>query len=716
MSSKKPDISIIVTAHHEGLLSHKTMRSIERAIKPLEKGGYSYEIIVSIDYGDDITIDYFKNYTTLPVTIIQGKYRDLSASRNAAIKEARGKFISLIDADDLMTKNWLVKSLDFLTKQPYGKYVAHAEYTIEFEGADSIVKKYGATNFDQDILLSVYAGRWNSVIVTPKTLLQTPEYLPNSPGYGAEDWHMSLNFLQKKAINQLMPGTAIFVRRKAIGSEWERQKSNRLLLHRHPLFIPSNFKKLDLSKVNAPRTEERREIKNNIKSLLMQYHIPVGLVKKPVSLVRKVKLKLIRPSAQTPSQKIIPHWLEKEWHELHKLEKHIFPPSPLPPVYHTITDDHYRVGLTYWEICQHLRHDDYDYLLFVPWLKKGGADLFAINYANTAAELGNKVLVVATNEGPHNSSPWKEKLSNEVDFIDFGTLTSFFPTDQKYRLLEQLVENTNTPIIHIINSELGYDFARDHEPYIKATGKKIIATSYSQSTDDSKRIFGFSHTHVPQVYPLLSQLTTDNEVVKKMWIDEYAFDKSKIKVHHQPHSLPTFSRPDEASRQKKVLWASRLNPEKIPHLVSKIDALLPDDISIDMYGEPSTEISKNSLGQTPTLKYKGKFDGMYSLPLSDYGVYLYTSLFDGMPNAPIEVALAGVPIVASGVGGVPDFIEDNGIIINNLQDPQEYADAIVKIFSNYEEYAKKAQKLKEKAQKTYSKESFTKEVKDLLNN
>ena len=67
----KPLLSIIVTAHHEGLIAHKTMRSIERAVSLLRDSDISYEIIISIDRGDEETIRYFSNYTALPIAIHQ---------------------------------------------------------------------------------------------------------------------------------------------------------------------------------------------------------------------------------------------------------------------------------------------------------------------------------------------------------------------------------------------------------------------------------------------------------------------------------------------------------------------------------------------------------------------------------------------------------------------------------------------------------------------
>ena len=53
------DISIIITAHSEGRLSHKTMMSVLKAAEQLDKNNVSYEIIVSMDNPTDETIEYY---------------------------------------------------------------------------------------------------------------------------------------------------------------------------------------------------------------------------------------------------------------------------------------------------------------------------------------------------------------------------------------------------------------------------------------------------------------------------------------------------------------------------------------------------------------------------------------------------------------------------------------------------------------------------------
>ena len=353
-------------------------------------------------------------------------------------------------------------------------------------------------------------------------------------------------------------------------------------------------------------------------------------------------------------------------------------------------------------------------MLFVPWLKRGGADLFALNYANTAASLGKKVLVIATNEVDANYSEWRPRLNIDVDFVPFGTITRFFPIEQKYRLLEQLIENIHAPILHILNSELAYDFVRDHAVYIKATGKKVIATSYSQSTDETGRIFGFSHSHLPQVYHLLAEITTDNEAVKSMWVNEYAYDADAITVHHQPLDSSMYTPIAKLAGQRRILWASRLSPEKLPQLVAAIADLLPGDVHIDMYGDASSEFPTHKLPSHPRVHYRGGFNGVPSLPVDNYDAFLYTSLFDGMPNTPIEIALCGLPLVAARVGGVADFVGTYGQIVDDITNPKAYAEALTVVLDNPKTAFANAQSLRKQALRDFSQKRFSLEVRRML--
>ena len=93
-----------VTAHNEGLVAHKTMRSILEATKRLEEKKISYEILIHIDNGDQITKDYFKRYAKMPnVVIYENNFGDPGPSRNFLAQKASGEYLTFLDGDDLMS-------------------------------------------------------------------------------------------------------------------------------------------------------------------------------------------------------------------------------------------------------------------------------------------------------------------------------------------------------------------------------------------------------------------------------------------------------------------------------------------------------------------------------------------------------------------------------------------------------------------------------------
>lgn len=109
------ELSIIVTAHDEGLLAHKTMMSVLRA---LDETNTEYEILIQIDNGDLATLDYFRRYAdNKSFRIFQNRFSDRGKARNAAMEEARGKYLLFLDAHDLISSNYISETLKLLRVQ-----------------------------------------------------------------------------------------------------------------------------------------------------------------------------------------------------------------------------------------------------------------------------------------------------------------------------------------------------------------------------------------------------------------------------------------------------------------------------------------------------------------------------------------------------------------------------------------------------------------------
>lgn len=713
--TKPIDISIIVTCHSEGVVLHKTLLSVYRSLSSLSSD-IIYEIIVHADNPTQNTKDYLDR---LPnkfsnIKVFTNSFKDPGASRNFCINISNGRYIALIDGDDLMSKNWLPNAYKELENHTYGEFIAHSAMTIEFGAINSIVQKYGEIDKVTDSLLNIWSARWNAVIFAPANILKKIGYPANRPGYGYEDWLISCDFISMNIHNIVIPETIIFVRRKQLDSVWNTQRSSMLLLPANNILSFDFIRSIDMpsSFVNENskiKPTKKQIIKTCIKTLIQNT---------PIERYTRKILKIYR---NLPQNKL-PEWMMLEWKDIHSIEKAIFPTREIigaNGIYHSITPVHYKLGQAYKKLVDQTHFNKYDYILFVPWLISGGGDLFAINYANAICreKKDKRVLVIATM--PNVNSTWQSKLDNDIDFITFGNIAGEMDYEHKNRLLEQFIENSGATHIHILNSILGYDFVKSHESYIKNTNKKIVVTSFSQSIDATGKTFGFSHTHVPLIYDLTNLITTDNQAVIDMWVSEYGFDANKIMLHNQPISLTSHKIKPHISDGIKihVLWAARLAPEKLVQIVPKIGTLLEkSEITIDMYGTRDQGYNIDFLNNLPkNVTYCGSFNDFFSLPLQKYDIFLYTSLFDGMPNALLEASQAKLPIIASAVGGIPSFInEDNGILVSQINDPAAYAIAIEKLAEDPKLRSKIANNAYKKIRDNFSTEKYKKNIEKML--
>ena len=675
--SVRPDITVAITCHAEGILLHKTLlavaQSIEHALET--KPSLSFQVFVHADNATPQTTDYLKRLSIhFPsYDIVNNTFGDPGKARNECLRIAKGKYVSFIDGDDLMSQNWLLEAYTALESEQYGDFVAHSDMTVEFGALTAVVQKYGALTKPEDTLLSVWSGRWNSILMGPTTRFQQLSYPTNSAGYGFEDWLFSCDLIHEGVTNITIPKTAMFVRRKEEDSVWDTHRRDMAVLPANPLLSFDNIRALTSVGGQPHKATSHRSAAHRIKTKVSD-----RLQGSPLhSPFRKIYRYL---SAKAPTQKSgpLPAWLIAEWQRLHAVDKTLFPSQDLLSgltLHQSITPIHYEVGRCYKQLIDSTKHNDYDYILFVPWLTRGGADLFAINYANEIARYNPKknVLVMATLPV---ASEWQSKLDKTIDFIEFGVIVSELDNSHKMRLLEQFIENSHAAHLHILNSDLAYEFVRLHKKYIVGSGKKIIATSFSQSQDNSGRVFGYSHTHVPRIYDQLALVASDNTAVLDMWQKEYGFDEKKLRLHHQPIVVANARHQQHTQKASlNILWAARLAPEKLVELVGRIGSLLESEqITIDMYGTPDEGYDMSFVSHLPSnVIYKGAFDGFASLPTESYDAYLYTSLFDGMPNALFDATLVGLPIVASSVGGVPEFIDDErGLLVTDIYSEADY--------------------------------------------
>ncbi|MCQ2192107.1 MAG: glycosyltransferase family 4 protein [Paludibacteraceae bacterium] len=111
-----------------------------------------------------------------------------------------------------------------------------------------------------------------------------------------------------------------------------------------------------------------------------------------------------------------------------------------------------------------------------------------------------------------------------------------------------------------------------------------------------------------------------------------------------------------------------------------------------------------------SIIFKG-VDGNVTSHFHEYDAFILPSLFEGMPITIIEAMAAGLPIIASNVGGIPDIMTNgkDGILINPEKD--DIAMALEELANN-EELRKQLGEGALKSSKLYTSDQMAKEYVD----
>jgi glycosyltransferase involved in cell wall biosynthesis len=411
----------------------------------------------------------------------------------------------------------------------------------------------------------------------------------------------------------------------------------------------------------------------------------------------------------------IPEWLIAEWKEIHAIEPQLFPETWLVNTvpFYRVPDS--RVGAHYLDLCTRYG-EGISHVFLVPWLKRGGADLVAINYVNVLVKerLSAGVVVIATLDA---DSPWAERLPEGVRFIEFGKIYPHLSPDEQESLLTKVLIQKAPKVIHTINSDLAYRVLVKHGKALSGISD-LYACSFCEDVTPEGRYAGYPFMYLPRCFENLRAVFSDNKTFLAKLSEIYAFDTRKMHVHYQPVTLPA-RRSSEmrgtAGRHLKILWAGRLDRQKRPDILIGIAEKCRElPFTFDVYGTPviDTNIYAEAFGKLTNLQYCGAFNG---LPSEEYDLFLYTSQWDGLPNILLEAFSLGLPVVASDVGGVSELITDRetGYLIAPYDDVERYVDCLQEIVNRKETLPFIADNARNLISRRHSWERFTEDLRNL---
>lgn len=212
------DISVVLTAHREGLIAAQSARSAEEAIAEAERQNILCEVVVVLDRTDLTTSSVLRSALHNRARFIETDEGDPGLARNRGVAVALGQTVAFLDGDDLWSSNWLAEAFRQITARP--DTIAHSACNLVF-GRKRLL--WWHTDSETALYEPAYmnwTNSWDALTLARAELYRSVPFKANdlSLGFGHEDWHWNIVTLRKGHAHKPVPGTMHF-KRSRYGSQ-----------------------------------------------------------------------------------------------------------------------------------------------------------------------------------------------------------------------------------------------------------------------------------------------------------------------------------------------------------------------------------------------------------------------------------------------------------------------------------------------------------------
>lgn len=148
----------------------------------------------------------------------------------------------------------------------------------------------------------------------------------------------------------------------------------------------------------------------------------------------------------------------------------------------------------------------------------------------------------------------------------------------------------------------------------------------------------------------------------------------------------------KSGNSKTIIFVGRLHPVKgVQYLIEAMTIVHQEmpEIELVIVGDGVErarleELAKR-LNQDSYIQFTGRIpQGSIPRFMHQADIFALSSLSEGLPVVLLEAMAAGLPIIATNVGGIPDIVKEgvNGYLVN-VKNPNEIADKILFLLQNY---------------------------------
>ena len=756
-----PDVSIVLTAHHEGRGIIPTLRALQRCARHAAEAGVVAELVIVQDAASAATTDIIARclsdgtLSALRVTTTSTDHADPGPARTHGIAAARADLVMVVEADDLPSAPWLAAAVATARTHP-GPVVLHPELVVTFGESFEAWPVLGSDDPGFHPGWLAWYNAWPSLCLAPRAVFEATPHRPSGPGggFGPEDWAWNCDTLAAGVPHRTVPGTALF----SFAHDWGALAA----LHR-PALLPANDLLTDRTLAEAEvarltallaaredearREEERREQERRDEErrradeqerLAAERRAAESRWGRTKTVVRAVRALVRSPRPATegdapgpepqpspqeerpPSvEPLVPAFTDPgflaEWAALHRIQPHLPHPSEANLARYrrwgdTWDDEFVHDRLAYWTGISELPTDP-DVLFITPWLRTGGADVLTVQYVHAirATRPGATIGLVTTGAEP---STRLGELGSDVTVNWLGRFALAQPWSS--RVLGMLLTQLRPQTVHLVNSYEGIEACDRYARSVTAHSAVFISTFVLDAMEDGS---WWSHLHhrSRDFFDGVAGILVDSRHFAEEMAYAEGIPADTFVVHHQavdeelrPRAARTFS----AEAPARVLWAGRFDLQKRLDRLAAIaertrERGLP--VAFTALGEPVIGDDPHTpdhlrrladAGVTVGPPYVGGFGAVGP---ERYDAFLLTSDREGVPNTLLEAMASGLPVIAPDVGGVGEAVSDQtGYLIPDAGDVVAYVDALAALTTDPADALLRAQRAREQIERDYS--------------
>jgi len=340
-------------------------------------------------------------------------------------------------------------------------------------------------------------------------------------------------------------------------------------------------------------------------------------------------------------------------------------------------------------------HERPDVVVLMPRLCAGEAEKYVADIVHGLGSQNHlNILVIVTEDTAMTAIRWESQATlsplRTVRVVFWRDICGLDHTNPKF--LARLLNALRPSKIVVINSRIGLEiiarFGRGLSQFAK-----LYCAYFTLGLEGRGSLFGTSFPH--RTLPFAMGLTDNSDMaasLRRKWGGLPGPGIAVLPPRLQPAEAPAFfarlearrMRTEYTTRSLRWVWISRVEPFKGAAILTELARMRPTD-QFDLFGTADCDLSEMELA-LPNIAHRGILEDVSSADFTGYDGFLFTSLFESMPNIVLEMSQHAIPMVLADLGGLRDTFDDASVhFVKHGQDTHATAKAFASALDGVEQ-------------------------------